>query len=126
MVKRRQLSDEEKQTLRAMLQREVASGRLYLHEAARRMRDALNMTQPEMARELGIAERTYIDFERNVGNPTLDTMRRVGCMFELEVKFGPIAALHDGGALARSKCEEIRRRRKTPRPRGKGSGPKKS
>ncbi|MGM0595132.1 MAG: helix-turn-helix domain-containing protein, partial [Pseudomonadota bacterium] len=96
-------------TLRRELYDDVAAGRLYLHEAAKRMRAVLGLNQRQFARMLGIAERTYIDFERQAGNPTLETLRRIGCAFGFEVKFGPMQTLHDEGEQARTRCTEVKK-----------------
>lgn len=101
---KRKLTAEEIETARRALYDDVAAGRLYLHEAARQMRQILCMSQGRFANLIGVAQRSYIDFERQVGNPTLETLRKIGCLFGFEVKFGPMQTLHDGGIAARKRC----------------------
>lgn len=99
---KRTLSPEAIAEQRQQLDAELRAGRLYLNEAARKMRAILCKSQSEFAVLLDIAPRTYIDFERGVGNPRLDTLMKIAGLFGLAVKFGPADSLHDRGSSLRS------------------------
>jgi transcriptional regulator with XRE-family HTH domain len=102
---RRNLSQEEIVGMRQRLDEDLRAGRLYPHEAARQMRHILRKSQEEFAVMLKMSPRTYIDFERNVGNPTLETLNRIGSLFGLVVKFGPSDTLHDRGESLRAQTK---------------------
>lgn len=55
----------------------VQEGRLNAAEIARKLRKTTGLSQKNLAVRLGIAQRTYIDFERGVGNPTLETLEKI-------------------------------------------------
>lgn len=66
----------------------LEAGTIDMREASRRMRQILGLSQAAYAAKvLKISPRTLIDFERGVGNPTLETLRRIGSPFGLEVGF---------------------------------------
>jgi transcriptional regulator with XRE-family HTH domain len=72
---------------RRRLEEDLRAGRLTLQEAARRLRKSLGLNQKEFALQLGIGPRTYIDFERGVGNPTLNIMEKIAHPFGWRVGF---------------------------------------
>ena len=98
---KRNLSHEEIAQMRQQLDSDLRNGLLYPHEAAKQMRLILRKTQAEFADMLKLGRRTYIDFERSVGNPTIDTLSRIGKLFGLAIKFGPSDTLHDRGEALR-------------------------
>jgi DNA-binding XRE family transcriptional regulator len=106
MIKHR--SQNEIHRMRQQLDADLRAGRLYIHEAAKGMRHILGKTQRDFADLLGIAERTYIDIERGVGNPTLETLSKIGALFGLAVKFGPYDTLRDNGDGVRGKPRHTR------------------
>jgi putative transcriptional regulator len=61
--------------------------KLTLAETVKSMRAIVGMTQPEYAKFVGIAPRIIIDLERGVGNPTLETLRKIGKPFRLDIIF---------------------------------------
>ena len=75
--------------LRQELMDDLLVGRLTPQQAARRMRKIVGLSQADYAKQLGIAERTYIDFERGVGNPTLDTLNKIGGPFGVKMVYYP-------------------------------------
>lgn len=60
---------------------------LDLRTALKRLRRAMGLTQARYAALIGITPRVLIDFERGVGNPTLETLRAMGKPFGLDVGF---------------------------------------
>jgi transcriptional regulator with XRE-family HTH domain len=71
--------------LRQELYDRVKAGDLDLAEAVRMMRKVAGKSQAEYARLVGIGPRALIDLERGVGNPTLETVRRMLEPFGLEL-----------------------------------------
>lgn len=65
----------------------LANRELTLAETVKTMRAIVGMTQPEYAKFVGIAPRIIIDLERDVGNPTLETLRKIGKPFRLDIVF---------------------------------------
>lgn len=66
---------------------QLANQKLTLAEAVKTMRVIVGMTQPEYAKFVGIAPRIIIDLERGVANPTLETLRKIGKPFRLNIIF---------------------------------------
>ncbi len=66
---------------------EIAAGKLSLIDAIKNMRKILGMTQVEYAKFVGVAPRIIIDIERGVGNPTLETLRKIGRPYGLDVGY---------------------------------------
>lgn len=62
-------------------------GALDLRQASKRMRRVVGLSQTDYAKLIGIAPRVLIDFERGAGNPTLQSLERIGKPFGLEVVF---------------------------------------
>ncbi|MBQ0759800.1 MAG: helix-turn-helix domain-containing protein [Gammaproteobacteria bacterium] len=70
------------------LQRQLADGELSLGQAARKMRKIVGMTQEDYAKNvLHIAPRALMEVERDKGNPTLETLKKIARPFGLEVGF---------------------------------------
>lgn len=66
---------------------QIANKELTLAETVKAMRAITGMTQPEYAKFVGIAPRIIIDLERGVGNPTLETLKKIGKPFRLTIVF---------------------------------------
>ena len=74
----------EKEALYADIER----GLLTLGQASRRMRKIAGLTQTEYAEKiLKIYPRVLMELERDRGNPTLDTLKKVAKPFGLQVGF---------------------------------------
>ena len=74
----------EKEALYADIER----GLLTLGQASRRMRKITGLTQTEYAEKiLKIYPRVLMELERDRGNPTLDTLKKVAKPFGLQVGF---------------------------------------
>jgi len=79
---------EEARRLKEELYAGIEAGTIGLQEASRRMRQILGLSQAVYAtRVLKISPRVLIDFERGVGNPTLNTLRKIGSPFGLDLGF---------------------------------------
>ena len=74
-------------TARKELYRAIEAGELSLSESVRRLRKLVGKTQPQFAELVGIAHRTLLDLEREKGNPTLDTLVKIGRPFGLVIGF---------------------------------------
>lgn len=67
---------------------DIEKGLLTLGQASRRMRKITGLTQTEYAEKiLKIYPRVLMELERDRGNPTLDTLGKVGKPFGLQVGF---------------------------------------
>lgn len=84
--KREKKSPEE---IRLALEDGLRRGEVSLEEAARQMRLVQGKTQIEYAKELGIATRTYLELERGVGNPRLETLEKIAAPFGYKIVFFP-------------------------------------
>ncbi|UXH77187.1 helix-turn-helix transcriptional regulator [Roseateles amylovorans] len=67
--------------LRDEMYRKVAKGEVTIGEAVKLMRKSSRLTQPEFAKHRAI--------ERDVGNPTIETLNKVVKIFGLQVGFVP-------------------------------------
>ena len=69
---------------------DLAMGVIDIREATRRMRKIIGLTQAEYAKKVaGLSPRILSEFERGIGNPTIDTLERIGKPFGLVVSFLP-------------------------------------
>lgn len=66
---------------------QIANHELSLAAAVKSMRAIVGMTQPQYAKFVGVAARIIIDVERGVANPTLETLRKIGRPFGLNILF---------------------------------------
>lgn len=86
-VKQKRTSEEirsEKESLYA----DIEAGRLTIGQATRRMRKIVGMTQTEYAEKvLKMYPRVLMEIERDRGNPTLETLQKIGAPFGLLVRF---------------------------------------
>ena len=71
----------------------IENHELSLGEAVRRMRKISGMSQKAYAeRIIGIAPRILAEIERNEGNPTVETLNKIGRPFGYVVGFVPRAS----------------------------------
>lgn len=78
------------QTLRAQrdqFEADIVAGRLELGQAVKRMRQLSGLTQPAFAKHRGISVLTLKNIETGRGNPTVETLNRIGRIFGLRVGF---------------------------------------
>jgi DNA-binding XRE family transcriptional regulator len=66
---------------------DLQQNRLSLAEAIHRMREITGKTQQEYALLVDVAPRVIIDLERGIGNPTLETLEKIGRPFGLSISF---------------------------------------
>lgn len=72
---------------RAQLHADIAAGGLPIDVAIRRMRHALGMTQAAFGTAFKLTERQVWELEHGRGNPTMETMARIGKRFGYAVGF---------------------------------------
>jgi DNA-binding XRE family transcriptional regulator len=86
-VKRKKTPEEirsEKESLYA----DIEAGSLTIGQATRRMRKIVGMTQTEYAEKvLKLYPRVLMEIERDRGNPTLETLQKIGAPFGLVMRF---------------------------------------
>lgn len=75
----------ERQALFAALR----DGELSLADAVKRMRRLSKLTQPEFAAHRGISVKALRQIESGQGNPTVETLNKIGSIFGVEVGFVP-------------------------------------
>ena len=74
--------------LKKELNRALDAGELSLGQATLHMRKIVGMTQKEYAKKvLDIAPRVLMAIENDKGNPTLETLRKIGRPFGYQVGF---------------------------------------
>jgi DNA-binding XRE family transcriptional regulator len=67
---------------------DIEAGRLTLGQATRRMRKIVGLTQLEYAgKVLKIYPRVLMEIEKDRGNPTLETLKKIARPFGLKVGF---------------------------------------
>lgn len=73
---------------RARIAAAIESQELSLGEAVRAMRKITGMTQAEYAEKIvGVTPRVLMEIERGRGNPTLETLQKIGKPFGYTVGF---------------------------------------
>jgi len=74
--------------LKEQLKQDIADGKLSIGDATRRMRKIVGMNQKDYARNvLGISPRILMEIETGNGNPTVDTLRKIGRPFGFDIGF---------------------------------------
>lgn len=88
MARTKKIEDKETaRARRAELYEAVAHGRISLQEAVRQMRKVSRLTQAEFAAHCGVSTKVIKAIEGGHGNPTVQTLNRIGGFFGLEVAF---------------------------------------
>lgn len=95
---KRMIDPEELRRRRLKLQEQFEAGELDLASGVRAIRKLLGLTQAEYAKRIGVAARAVIDLERGVGNPTLQTLLKLGKPFNLTVVYRSKRALTGGSS----------------------------
>jgi transcriptional regulator with XRE-family HTH domain len=86
----KQYSDLEIREMKDKLYSDLARGTVDIREATRTMRKIIGLTQAEYAKKVAkISPRILSEFERGTGNPTIDTLDKIGKPFGLRVSFLP-------------------------------------
>lgn len=65
----------------------VNRGELSLRDTVKGMRKISRLTQTEFAAHRGVSAKVIKEIERGIGNPTVNTLNRIGQFFGLEVAF---------------------------------------
>ena len=82
------LTPEQRQAEKDRLYADVAIGGVPVDEMVRRMRRITGMTQADYARKVaGISPQALAQIEQGRGNPTVETLNRLGRAFGLQVGF---------------------------------------
>lgn len=88
MARTKKIVDKEQlRQRRAELYDAIASGELTLQHAVKEMRTISRLTQAEFASHRGVSTKTIKEIESGKGNPTVQTLNRIGQFFGLEVAF---------------------------------------
>ena len=73
------------------LRQQLQAGAISIGQATRSMRKMTGLNQKDYAkRVLGIAPRILMNIELDRGNPTLDTLNKIGKPFGYRVTFAPV------------------------------------
>lgn len=81
-------NDEDRTLEKQRLQDAIARGEISIGEAVRRMRKIVGMSQKDYARRIvGISPRVLAEIERDVANPTVETLNKIGRPFGYEIGF---------------------------------------
>jgi len=82
------LNPEQIREQRQLLRQGIESGELTLGQAVRQMRKITGMSQKAYAQKIvGISPRILAEIERDAGNPTLETLNKIGRPFGYRVGF---------------------------------------
>ncbi|MBV6320520.1 helix-turn-helix domain-containing protein [Duganella violaceipulchra] len=88
MVRIKKAEDKESaRARRTELYDAVARGQLSLRDAVKQMRKISRLTQAEFAAHRGVSTKVIKEIEGGHGNPTVQTLNRIGEFFGLEVAF---------------------------------------
>lgn len=74
----------------------IEAGEVTLQQALKEMRALSRMTQEEFARHRGVSTKVIKEIEGGKGNPTVQTLNRIGEFFGLEVAFVRTQTLRAG------------------------------
>ncbi|QPB23970.1 helix-turn-helix transcriptional regulator [Rhizobium sp. 007] len=89
MARWKKPSKEEVRELRQILAERARHGALRLPGAALEIRKSIGMTQEAFAKTLGLTRRQVAEIETGTGNPTLETLDKIGRLFGFAVGFVP-------------------------------------
>jgi DNA-binding XRE family transcriptional regulator len=78
---------EQQMALRIAFYADIAAGCLSANEAVKTMRALSGLTQAEFAAHRGVALRVIKEIESGKGNPTLESLQKIGAIFGLEPAF---------------------------------------
>jgi transcriptional regulator with XRE-family HTH domain len=86
----KQYSEHEIRKMKEELYSGLAMGNIDIRDAIRRMRKIIGLTQADYAKKVAkISPRILSEFENGAGNPTIDTLEKIGKPFGLTVSFLP-------------------------------------
>lgn len=84
---KKQMDKEQLRQRRALLYEAVAAGEITLQQAVKEMRVISRLTQAQFAVHRGVSLKTIKEIESGKGNPTIQSLNRIGQFFGLEVAF---------------------------------------
>lgn len=84
---RRRLNPQQVRELRDQFEADVKAGKLDIAQAVKRMRQISGLTQEEFAKHRGMSLLTLKRVETGAGNPTVETLNRIGSIFGLRLAF---------------------------------------
>jgi DNA-binding XRE family transcriptional regulator len=84
---RTHIDKEQLRQRRAVLYDAIARGEVTLQHAVKEMRTISRLTQAQFAEHRGVSLKTIKEIESGKGNPTIQTLNRIGQFFGLEVAF---------------------------------------
>ncbi len=87
--RRKHIDPEAERALREQFYADVAAGRLSVPDAVKTMRRISRLTLPEFAQHRGLSLAALKQIESGRGNPTVETLNKIGQIFGLEVGFVP-------------------------------------
>jgi DNA-binding XRE family transcriptional regulator len=80
---------EQRRTRTLALLDALTTGQLTIGQATREMRKITGQTQAKYAKFLGIYPRVLLEIEHDRGNPTLETLQKIGKAYGLQIGFVP-------------------------------------
>ena len=86
-LRKRPVDKESARQLRAELYEAINRGELSIQDAMKIMRKISRLTQADFASHRGVSIKVIKEIERGVGNPTVNTLNKIGEFFGLEVSF---------------------------------------
>ena len=92
---KKSVDKEELRQRRAALYAAIEAGAVTLQHAVREMRAISRLTQAQFAEHRGVSLKTIKEIESGKGNPTIQTLNRIGQFFGLEVAFVRTETLRD-------------------------------
>ena len=92
---RTHIDKEQLRQRRAVLYDAIARGEVTLQHAVKEMRTISRLTQAQFAEHRGVSLKTIKEIESGKGNPTIQTLNRIGQFFGLEVAFVRIETLRE-------------------------------
>lgn len=93
---KKSVSREQLRERRNALYEAITAGEVTLQHAVREMRALARMTQEEFAVHRGVSTKVIKEIEGGKGNPTVQTLNRIGEFFGLQVAFVRTATLREG------------------------------
>ena len=85
--RRRKIDPDAERDLRSRFYDNIKAGNLSIGDAVKEMRRLSRLTQPEFAKHRNISLGSLRQIEAGEGNPTVETLEKIGAIFGLEVSF---------------------------------------
>lgn len=76
--------------LRDQFAEDIAAGTLDFGTTVKRMREISGLTQEQFAKHRGVSLLTLKRIEQGRGNPTVETLNRIGQIFALRIGYVPL------------------------------------